>query len=204
MQEHRKNTTDKTKTHVYKPGVTLVPCHRQLGVRGVSAVDATFRQPQIQGTVPDVVAQKKIPLDCHGDGSNPALNWEGPWYGAGPVCRSGIRRQAGDGVRSGRGATLRSDTLESWSYNSWDFSSVWCWYDRCSRGNHLAWSDNGFGFFQRWCLHDINFCARQDPVVIKWNHGPWFTLSRSEALPWQARPGLSGLLSLYPSKHVHV
>lgn len=53
---------------------TLIPCHSQLGMGGISSVDATSQQTQVQGTVPDLVVLKKVPCNRHSDGSNPALN----------------------------------------------------------------------------------------------------------------------------------
>lgn len=61
-------------THMHKPSGTLVPGHRQLGMGGIAAVNATFHQAQIKGTLSDVSAQKKIPGNRHSDGSTPALD----------------------------------------------------------------------------------------------------------------------------------
>lgn len=66
------------KTHMHKTGATLIPCHSQLSMGGISSVDVTSRQTQVQGVFPDLVVQKKIPRNCHSDGSNPAPDWDGP------------------------------------------------------------------------------------------------------------------------------
>ncbi len=62
------------KTHMHNPCDTLIPGHSQLDMGGIASVDATFQQAQVEGALPDLGSQKKIPGNCHSDGSNPALD----------------------------------------------------------------------------------------------------------------------------------